>query len=127
MKIKLLFSIVLATLTLTGKGNSTDHFVSKAGDFNIEKDLLLVQLDCKTDVDDLHTAAAFATLMADDRFSKVKYHVVAGTYGIQEGLYVPPNDLLELAFANNWTDAPSKFQCNPTANLRLLQAAVSFW
>lgn len=73
--------------------------------FNIERDLLLVNLDCKTDVDDIHTAAALATLMANPTFSKLKYHVVAGSYGIQEGLYVPPNELLELAFENKWSDA----------------------
>lgn len=73
--------------------------------FNAETDLLLVQFDCKTDVDDLHTAAAFAMLMADSTFSKINYHAVAGTYGIQKGLYVPPNNLFDLAFKNNWTDA----------------------
>lgn len=73
--------------------------------FNIEKDLLLLQLDCKTDVDDLHTAAAFATLVSNAKFSELNYHVVTGTYGIQDGLYVPPNPLLELAFKDKWTDA----------------------
>ncbi|MBN2806447.1 MAG: hypothetical protein JXR22_07290, partial [Prolixibacteraceae bacterium] len=77
--------------------------------FNKEKDLLLVQLDCKTDVDDIHTAAALYTLMQHPEFSKVKYHVVAGTYGIQEGLYVPPNNLLNLAWEDQWTDAHADF------------------
>ena len=71
----------------------------------MEKDLLLVQFDCKTDVDDLHTVAAFATLVSSQPFSGIHYHAVAGTYGTQEGLYVPPNDLFQLAFGNNWTDA----------------------
>ncbi|WP_421889221.1 hypothetical protein [Marinoscillum sp.] len=78
---------------------------SLSGEFNPKKDLLLVQFDCKTDVDDLHTVAAFATLLTDTNFSSLKYHAVAGTYGIQEGLYVPPNDLFQLAFGSNWTDA----------------------
>ena len=43
-------------------------------------------------------------------FSTIKYHAVAGTYGIQEGLYVPPNDLFELAFGDNWTDAHGNFE-----------------
>ncbi len=77
----------------------------KAGDFNLDKDLLLGHFDCKTDVDDLQTAAALVTLMSDKKFSKIKYHAVAGTYGIQDGLYVPPNDLFQLAFGDNWTDA----------------------
>jgi hypothetical protein len=76
-----------------------------AGRFNIEKDLLLAQFDCKTDVDDLHTVAALVTLLSDSKFSKMRYHAVAGTYGIQEGLYVPPNALFQLAFGDNWTDA----------------------
>jgi hypothetical protein len=43
--------------------------------------------------------------MSDSRFSKIQYHAVAGTYGIQDGLYVTPNDLFQLAFGDNWTDA----------------------
>jgi len=85
--------------------NAIDKKSLKAGSFNIEKDLLLVQFDCKTDVDDLHTAAALATLLSDSIFSKIHYHAVAGTYGIQEGLYVPPNTLFQHAFGDNWTDA----------------------
>ncbi len=78
---------------------------SQVRTFDKEKDLLLVQFDCKTDVDDLQTAAALATLLADSDFSELNYHAVAGTYGTQEGLYVPPNDLFELAFGDQWTDA----------------------
>ena len=66
--------------------------------------MLLVNFDCKTDVDDIHTAAALITLMSHSKFEKVNYHAVAGTYGIQEGLYVPPNDLFQLAFEDNWSD-----------------------
>lgn len=83
--------------------------ITKSGTFNKEKDVLLVQFDCKTDVDDIHTMASLATLMADSGFSTVKFHVVTGTYGTQEGLYVPPNDLLQLAFKDNWTDAHENF------------------
>ncbi len=75
------------------------------GGFNLKKDLLLAQFDCKTDVDDLHSAAALATLLSNSTFSGIKYHAIAGSYGIQEGLYVPANDLFELAFGGNWTDA----------------------
>ncbi|RPD95954.1 hypothetical protein EGM88_10820 [Aureibaculum marinum] len=85
-------------------------FKSSAKDFNLKKDLLLVHFDCKTDVDDLQTAAALATLMSNSKFSKIKYHAVAGTYGIQKGLYVPPNKLFKLAFGNNWTDANKNFK-----------------
>ncbi|WP_319502865.1 hypothetical protein [uncultured Draconibacterium sp.] len=73
--------------------------------FDAEKDLLVMQFDCKTDVDDIHSAAAFKTLLSSPDFSAVNYFAVAGTYGIQEGLYVPPNELFQQAFEDKWTDA----------------------
>ena len=73
--------------------------------FHPDKDLLLAQFDCKTDVDDLHTVAALSTLLSHPDFGNIKYHAVAGTYGIQEGLYVPAEELFELAFGANWSDA----------------------
>lgn len=90
--------------------SALNTIAQKAGHFNIEKDLLLVQYDCKTDVDDLQAAAAFATLMSVPEFSNIRWHVVAGTYGTQEGLYVPPNNLFQLAFADNWTDAHNRLK-----------------
>ena len=78
--------------------------------FNKAKDLLLAQFDCKTDVDDLHSVAAFATLIRDARFSEVNYHAVAGAYGIQDGLYVPPNELFTVAFGDRWSDAHTNFE-----------------
>lgn len=77
--------------------------------FNIKKDLLLLHYDFKTDVDDLHSVAAFATLLAHPKYTALNYHAVAGTYGIQKGLYVPPNDLCQLAFGDNWSDAHQGF------------------
>lgn len=73
--------------------------------FDKTKDLLLVQYDCKTDVDDLHSVAAFRTLISMPEYKDINYHAIAGTYGTQEGLYVPPNELFELAFNTNWSDA----------------------
>jgi hypothetical protein len=73
--------------------------------FNRSTDFLLVHFDCKTDVDDLQSMAALATLLANPNYSNINYHAVTGTYGVQEGLYVPPNALLELAFKGHWTDA----------------------
>ncbi len=81
----------------------------KPGSFDRDKDLLLVQFDCKTDVDDLQSAAALATLVHHADYSNIQFHAVAGTYGIQEGLYVPPNSLFQLAFGDNWTDAHERF------------------
>jgi hypothetical protein len=105
MKPKALIIIAIATIFLAFKSNATDKRTPPAGSFDIEKDLLLAQFDCKTDVDDLHTVAAFRTLVSRQPYSKINYHAVAGTYGRQEGLYVPPNDLFQLAFGDNWTDA----------------------
>lgn len=105
MKSKSILFIAIAFLLISFNCNAQDMSSPKAGLFNIDKDLLLGHFDCKTDVDDLQTAAALVTLMSDKKFSKIKYHAVAGTYGIQDGLYVPPNDLFKLAFGDNWTDA----------------------
>ena len=105
MTSKTLIFIALAFIFISSKSNAMDISSPKSGNFDIEKDLLLAHFDCKTDVDDLQTAAALATLLSDIKFSKINYHAVAGAYGIQEGLYVPPNDLFQLAFGDNWTDA----------------------
>ncbi|MFC2138525.1 hypothetical protein ACFLTE_10145 [Bacteroidota bacterium] len=110
MRSKTLILIVIVTILVSCKSNTEDTGSLKVGIFNIEKDLLLAQYDCKTDVDDLHSVAAFITLLSDSNFSKIKYHAVAGTYGTQEGLYVPPNDLFQLAFKDNWTDAHKNFE-----------------
>lgn len=110
MKYKILTFIAIIISFFSLKSNYQDTGSSDEGRFDKEKDLLLVQYDCKTDVDDLHSVAAFITLMSHSGFSKIKYHAVAGTYGIQEGLYVPPNDLFQLAFGNNWTDAHRNFK-----------------
>lgn len=73
--------------------------------FNVKKDLLLLHYDCKTDVDDLHSVAAFASLIRTPAYQSLNYHVVAGTYGIQGGLYVPADTLFELSFGDQWSDA----------------------
>ncbi|MBZ4676892.1 MAG: hypothetical protein JG782_1512 [Anaerophaga sp.] len=109
MKTKVIILIVTAIFFITFNTNS-EEVSTKSGTFNTEKDLLQIQFDCKTDVDDIHTMAALATLMSEENFSEVNYHVVTGAYGIQEGLYVPPNDLLQLAFRDNWTDAHKSFE-----------------
>lgn len=110
MKLKTIVFIALVITSISSQANILDNVSPKQGKFNIEKDLLLVQFDCKTDVDDLHTVAAFATLVSRHAYSKINYHAVAGTYGTQEGLYVPPNDLFQLAFGDNWTDAHNNMQ-----------------
>lgn len=84
--------------------------ISAQPKFDVSRDLLVANYDCKTDVDDLHSVAAFATMLKMPTYKKLKYHAVAGTYGIQEGLYVPPNDLFQLAFEKNWSDAHADFR-----------------
>lgn len=119
MKFKAVLLIAISIMLINFKSNATNKVYSSVGNFNIEMDLLLVQFDCKTDVDDLHTAAALATLMSNANYSKIHYHAVAGTYGIQEGLYVPPNDLFQLAFGDNWTDANENLK-NAIEEIKLL-------
>ncbi|WP_394747837.1 hypothetical protein [Spongiimicrobium salis] len=105
LKSKLLVLLCLCSSAVFSQGVSL-----KSGTFNREKDLLLLQYDCKTDVDDLHSVAAAALLLSHPDFSSIKYHAVAGTYGTQGGLYVPPNDLFQLAFEDQWTDAHKDFE-----------------
>ncbi len=99
--------------------------------FNIDKDLLLVQLDCKTDIDDLHTAAGFATLLNHPDYKDLNYLAVAGTYGIQEGLYVPPNELMPMAFHENWVDADKEWKASVDKvvikALKIIENGGSIW
>lgn len=78
---------------------------AKSKRFHIKKDLLLANYDCKTDVDDLHSVAGLYTLLSAPKYKNIKYHAVAGTYGTQKGLYVPANELFQLAFGDHWSDA----------------------
>ncbi|GAB5551818.1 MAG: hypothetical protein Sapg2KO_14090 [Saprospiraceae bacterium] len=105
----LLYFLIPILLLLQGCNASN----TKSGDtpkFNIQQDLLLLHYDFKTDVDDLHSAAAFGTLLSHPDYKTINYHAVAGTYGTQTGLYVPPNELCQLIFDNNWSDADQNFK-----------------
>ncbi|MCI2285277.1 hypothetical protein L3081_20205 [Colwellia sp. MSW7] len=73
--------------------------------FNADKDLLLLNFDLKTDVDDVHTIAALDLILQSNEFKNINYYAVSGTYGIQAGLYVPRDTLFNIVFKNNWTDA----------------------
>jgi hypothetical protein len=73
--------------------------------FNADKDLLLLNFDLKTDVDDVHTIAALDLILQSNEFKNINYYAVSGTYGIQAGLYVPADTLFNIVFKNNWTDA----------------------
>ena len=106
-KLSLIITLVFYNFSIL----KTHQVYAQADRFDLNKDFLLVHFDCKTDVDDLQTMAAFATLLSSSDYSNINYHIVTGTYGFQQGLYVPPNKLLELAFKNHWTDAHN----NPTS------------
>lgn len=105
MRSKIVTFIAIATISMVFNSQARSQKFVAAGSFDIPNDLLLLLCDFKTDVDDLQTSAAFATLLHDSQFSKINYHVVAGTYGVQKGPYVPPNLLLQRAFGDKWTDA----------------------
>jgi hypothetical protein len=38
--------------------------------------------------------------LSHPKFSNIHYHAIAGTYGIQEGLYVQPKELLSFEKMN---------------------------
>lgn len=105
-----LLVLALACLTFVASCSAQTPASTLMGQFQVESDLFLAQFDSKTDVDDLHSVAAVATMLADARFSGVRYHAVAGAYGTQEGLYVPANELFEAAFGENWSDAHTDFE-----------------
>jgi len=108
MSLKIFISLILLMCS-TKHSFGQENWVSTAT-FNLEKDLLVIQYDCKTDVDDLHSVAAFATLLSRSEYQNLNYHAVAGTYGMQNGLYVPPNELFALAFGKQWSDAHNSYE-----------------
>ncbi len=100
---------VLAFLLLFTSCDTHESSSTLIGRFEVERDLLLAQFDSKTDVDDIHSIAAVATMLSDPRLSGVRYHAVAGAYGTQGGLYIPANELFEAAFGEHWSDAHAEF------------------
>jgi hypothetical protein len=84
MKAGALVFILVATIFLSFRSKTDSRPSGSEERFDVQKDLLLAQFDCKTDVDDLHSAAALVTLLSNPKYSKIKFHAVAGTYGIQE-------------------------------------------
>ena len=81
---------------------------TKMGFFDLEKDFLIANYDSKPDVDDLHSVAAFATILRDTRFEHLNYVAVAGAYGTQDGQFIEAGELFDLAFRDRWVDAHSK-------------------
>lgn len=118
-------------MLLSACANEKSAEADYLGRFQVQRDLFLVHFDVKTDVDDLHSVAGVATMLADPRFSEVQYHAVAGAYGTQEGLYVPANELFEIAFQGHWSDAHSDFDTALREVLALvlnaLEAGGTIW
>jgi hypothetical protein len=112
----ILMTLLSTSIYAQGKcANGSDCTNSKSpenmlGWFDLSKDLFLPQFDSKTDVDDIHSIAAVGTMLMDPRFSRVNFHAVAGAYGIQEGEYVPANELFHMAFGSQWSDAHNTFE-----------------
>ena len=92
MKGKTLLILAATIFSLSLKGQEKGANPANPERFNKEKDLLLAHYDFKTDVDDLHSAAAFFTLLQHPGFTDIQHHVLAGAYGTQEGPYVPPGN-----------------------------------
>ena len=102
---KKLLLILLCGTCLSACDNTNDAEPDLLGSFDRNRDLYLAHFDSRTDVDDIQSVAGVATMLADPRLSDVNYHAVAGAYGIQEGLYVPAEQLFNLAFEEHWSDA----------------------
>jgi len=102
---KKLLLILLCGTCLSACDNTNDAEPDLLGSFDRNRDLYLAHFDSRTDVDDIQSVAGVATMLADPRLSDVNYHAVAGAYGIQEGLYVPAEELFNLAFEEHWSDA----------------------
>ena len=101
--------VLLSLVCLIACDSGTSEPLAPQGNFNVETDLYLAHFDSKTDVDDIQSIAAVATMLRDPRLAGVRYHAVAGAYGTQGGLYIPANELFEAAFGNNWSDAHTDF------------------
>lgn len=107
---KFIIPTLLLTALLTACSQNTPQTnlcanAEKIGRFDPANDLFLAHFDIKTDTDDLHSAAAVATVLASPKFECVNYRAVSGTYGTQGGQYVDPQNIFKDAFGPNWVDA----------------------
>jgi Malectin domain/Secretion system C-terminal sorting domain/Divergent InlB B-repeat domain len=108
----ILFSLLFVAVNLNAKIVKNDLQTVVAAPvtrfFDRTKDILIAQFDNKPDADDIHSQAAFASIMAHPDSAGINYFAVAGAYGIQSGKYINSNSLFTLAFGAqniNWTDA----------------------
>ena len=66
------FLILLSIISLL----TAKDVMAQTKSFNQATDLLLLNYDCKTDVDDIHTMAAFATLSANSKYKSINYYYI---------------------------------------------------
>ncbi|RJE72513.1 carbohydrate-binding protein [Reichenbachiella sp. MSK19-1] len=112
MKIKLLSILVLLVVTWSTEIHARQYF-------DKSKDLLLANFDLKPDEDDIHSAAALASMLQHPDLSGIEYYVVAGAYGIQGGTYITsavPGFYNSLFGTQNqkWTDAHTNWSASVT-------------
>ncbi|UXP31992.1 carbohydrate-binding protein [Reichenbachiella agarivorans] len=87
--------------------------------FDKSKDLLLANFDLKPDEDDIHSAAALASMLQHPDLAGIDYYVVAGAYGQQGGTYITsavPGFYNSLFGTQNqkWTDAHNNWSASVT-------------
>jgi len=112
---------ILVILTTLVSFNSN----SAAPKFDMKKDLLLLNFDLKTDVDDVHTIAALDLILKSNTFENLNYYAISGTYGMQGGGYVPANELFNLVFKHNWTDAHNYRQTSINKTIKKINKTLS--
>ena len=99
MKLKTQIILTMVFLAIFNVANAQRPFFDKG------KDLLIAQFDSKPDPDDIHAQAALGSMLAHNDFNGVKAYGVAGAYGRQGGQFIDSDQLFNMIFGNNWTDA----------------------
>jgi len=110
--------VILTTLVSFNSNSATPKF-------DMKKDLLLLNFDLKTDVDDVHTIAALDLILKSNTFENLNYYAISGTYGMQGGGYVPANELFNLVFKHNWTDAHNYRQTSINKTIKKINKTLS--
>lgn len=83
--------------------------------FAKHKDLLVAQFDLQPDADDIHAIAALGSMLQHEDMAGVNLVAVAGTVGIQGGVYREANSLFDLAFGQEnfkWIDARANWDAS---------------
>jgi hypothetical protein len=110
---------------LTAFVSLSSYSASAEPTFDIKTDLLLLNFDLKTDVDDVHTVAALDLILQSNQYKNLNYYAISGTYGIQAGAYVPANNLFNMVFKHNWTDAHNYRQDSINKTIKKINKTLS--